>query len=65
MSTLRLIQRIHGDKHETVRMHEIKSGDSFMLFNDDGTQVGNVWLAIEDATIIDGVAGVNAIEKDE
>lgn len=46
-------------------MHEIKNGDLFVMYEDDGTKVGGIWLATEDAVVIDGIAGVSAIEYKE
>lgn len=58
-SKLRLVERLDNGVWKKIRMSEIRYGDVFRLFEpDSGEQVGSLWKATEDASVVAGVAGV-------
>lgn len=59
MLNLRKVERLTEGLYETVRMIDLKNGDTFKLTEPDGTYLLTA-VAVEDAKVIDGVVGVSA-----
>lgn len=57
--TLRTVKKRQGDDWITVRLADIKIGDTFIMFDDD-TQVGGEWLAESAPYLKDEIWGIVA-----
>lgn len=58
---LRTVKKKQDNEWITVRLSDIKIGDTFIMF-DDETQVGGEWLAESAPYLKDGVWGIVAKE---
>lgn len=57
---LRTIKKKQSNEWMTVRLADITVGDTFIMFEDDDTQVGGEWLAESAPYLKDGVWGIVA-----
>jgi hypothetical protein len=61
MNELRIVKRKDGSEWTTIRLNELKSGDTFIMFDSPNEQVGGEWLAESDPAMNQsGVWGIAA-----
>lgn len=58
----RTIKKRQGNERITVQLADIAVGDFFIMFDDDGTQVGREWRAESAPYLKDGVWEIDAKE---
>ena len=63
MNELRIVKRKDGAEWTTIRLNELKSGDTFIMFDSPNEQVCGEWIAKADPTMNQsGVWGILAKE---
>ena len=63
MNELRIVKRKDESEWTTIRLNELKSGDTFIMFDSPNEQVGGEWIAESDPAMNQsGVWGIAAKE---
>lgn len=65
----RTVERLIGGVWAPVEFMDLKKGDTYRMFEPDGTPVvykdTSVWIAIADPSIVEGIKTIHGDEVDE